>query len=166
MNAIVTVDRNFGISMKDKPLVSIPADQKLKMQEIAGKVAVYGVKAIEFLPGQQPVANCMNIIFTDGIKTGVKTKENVFVCDTLEAVREKLKEFPDEDIFIIDNEKLYKEFYKDIRVAHVTKVDYAYSADAFFEDLDADSDFVITADSDELYCFDIIYSFLKYERRK
>lgn len=164
MNIIVTVDNNYGISYKGKSLVSIPADRKLKVQEVEGKVAVYGLGGLEDLPGKQPLATAMNIIFTDGVKTSVKTGKNTVLCASLEEVRETLKKYPDEDIYIIDNEKLYREFLPDTRVCHVTKVDYEYKADAFFENLEKNPDFKITRDSDEQYCFDIVYSFLQFER--
>lgn len=166
MNMIVTADNNWGISNKGKPLASIPSEKKSKMQEIAGKVAVYGLKAIDDLPGQQPIKGSVNIIFTEGVKTDLKASNEVLTFDDINEVREALKKYPSEDIYIIDNEKLYKEFLKDTDVIHVTKIDYEYKADAFFENLDKNPDFSITADSDELYCFDIVYSFLKYERRK
>ena len=51
-------------------------------------------------------------------------------------------------------------------VAHVTKIDHAYEADAYFPDLDSDPEWEITADSDEQVYFDITYQFLKYERKK
>ena len=50
--------------------------------------------------------------------------------------------------------------------AHVTKIDHAYEADAWFPNLDEDPDWEITADSDEQYYFDLTYHFLKYERKK
>ena len=51
------------------------------------------------------------------------------------------------------------------KVAHVTKIDHEYQADTYFPNLDADEDWEITADSDELTYFDIPYYFLKYERK-
>ena len=51
-------------------------------------------------------------------------------------------------------------------MAHVTKIDHAYEADAYFPDLDSDPEWEITADSDEQVYFDITYQFLKYERKK
>lgn len=166
MNGIVIVDSHFGISWKGKPFVSIPAEKKSRMQEIAGKVCVYGIRYMDDLPGQQPVVNAMNIIFTDGVKTGVKTSKNVVLADTIEDVRRELKKYPDEDIYIIDNEKLYAEFLPDIKTFHVTKIDYVYNADAYIDNLDQNPDFEVTADSEEQYCFDIVYNFLKYERRE
>ena len=49
-------------------------------------------------------------------------------------------------------------------VAHVTKIDFAYDADAHFPDLDADPAWEITADSEEQTYFDLEYYFYRYER--
>ena len=165
MNAFVTADSNWGISYQDSPLATIPSEKKERLKEVTGKVVVYGVKYLKELPGNLPIRGSINMIFTDGVKSNVKTSSEVFSFDTVEALREALKEYPDEDIYIIDNEKLYREFLPDLNVVHVTKIDYEYKADAFFDNLDKNPEFVITADSDEQYCFDIVYEFLRYERK-
>ena len=165
MNAFVTVDSNWGISYKDSPLATIPSEKKERLKEVTGKVVVYGVKYLKELPGNLPIRGSINMIFTDGVKSNIKTSSEVFSFDTIEALRKALKEYPDEDIYIIDNEKLYREFLPDINVVHVTKIDYEYKADAFFDNLDKNPEFRITADSDEQYCFDIVYEFLRYERK-
>ena len=165
MNAFVTVDSNWGISYKDSPLATIPSEKKERLKEVTGKVVVYGVKYLKELPGNLPIRGSINMIFTDGVKSNIKTSSEVFSFDTVEALREALREYPDKDIYIIDNEKLYREFLPDINVVHVTKIDYAYTADAFFDNLDENPDYVITADSEEQYCFDIVYCFYRYERK-
>ncbi|MCR4932617.1 MAG: dihydrofolate reductase [Lachnospiraceae bacterium] len=166
MNMIVIADNNYAISYKGKPLVSIPAEKKSRMEEISGKVIVYSKNYIEELPGKQPLVQCKNLIFTDKTKCDIKPSQNVSLFDDLASLRKELSNYDTKDIYILDNEKLYKEFLDDTDVIHLTKVDYEYEADAFFENLDENEDFQITADSDELYCFNIIYSFLKYERKK
>ena len=165
MNAFVTVDSNWGISFKDSPLATIPSEKKERLKEVTGKVVVYGVKYLKELPGNLPIRGSINMIFTDGVKSDVKTSSEVFSFDTIEELRKALQDYPDDDIYIIDNEKLYREFLPDINMVHVTKIDYEYKADAFFDNLDKNPDFVITADSDEQYCFDIVYEFLRYERK-
>ena len=165
MNAFVTVDSNWGISYKDSPLVTIPSEKRERLKALEGKVAVYGVKYLKELPGNLPIKGSINLIFADGVKASVKTSSEVFSFDTIESLKAALKDYPDEDIYIIDNEKLYREFLPQIDVVHVTKIDYEYKADAFFDNLDKNPDFKITADSDEQYCFDIVYEFLKYERK-
>lgn len=162
MNIIVMVDSNWGMSYKGRPIASIPAEKKSKMQEIAGHVVVYDLKAMDDLPGQQPVTGCTNLIFTDGVNKPVRGAKTFTDIDSLKA---ELTKYDSDDIYIISSEKLYKEFLPKTKTVHVTKIDYEYSADAYFENLDKNDDFVITADSDEQYCFDIVYNFLKYERR-
>ena len=51
-------------------------------------------------------------------------------------------------------------------VAHVTRIDRKYEADAFFPNLEAEGNWEITAESDEQSYFDTTYTFVKYERRK
>ena len=163
MNIYVTADANWGIYKNGRPLVSIPAERRSMLEDVAGRVIVYGIGFLTDLPGQQPVRGCTNIIFTDGIKKevrGAKTFED------LKALRKELEKYPTGEIYIINDQKLYSEFLKDTDTVHVTKLEYPYSADAFFEDLDKNDDFSITADSDEQYCFDIVYSFLRYDRKK
>lgn len=162
MNAFVTCDNNWGISYKGRPVVSIPADEKLRLREISGKVAVYGSELISNLPGQQPVRDCVNIVYTAGRL--VKAKDAV-LCDTLSDVERELLKYRDEDIFFLNNEALYNHFWDKLKTIHVTKIDYVYSTDEHFINLDECDDFEITHDSDEQYCHDIVYSFLCYERR-
>jgi dihydrofolate reductase len=50
-------------------------------------------------------------------------------------------------------------------VAHVTKIDHTYEADAFFPNLDEETDWVVTAESEEQTYFDLAYEFVKYERK-
>ena len=47
MNILVTVDERWGIGNYDKLLVQIPKNQKLFMEETAGKVVVVGRKALQ-----------------------------------------------------------------------------------------------------------------------
>ena len=49
-------------------------------------------------------------------------------------------------------------------VAHITKIDYSYEADAYFPDLDKMTEWKITEESDEQIYFDLEYVFQKYEK--
>ena len=77
-----------------------------------------------------------------------------------------MKNYPDENIYIIGGDSVYRQLLPYCNVAHVTKIEHTYEADAFFPDLDKDSEWEITAESDEQTYFDIAYYFLKYERKK
>ena len=69
-------------------------------------------------------------------------------------------------VVYIGGTSVYEQMLPYCDVAHVTKIDHSYEADAYFPNLDADPEWEITADSDEQYYFDLTYQFLKYERKK
>ena len=75
-------------------------------------------------------------------------------------------DYADEDIFVIGGESVYRQMLPYCDVAHVTKIDYVYDADAHFPNLDEMEDWKITETSDERTYFDLIYEFVKYERVK
>lgn len=162
MQAIVTCDNNWAISFRGKDLVSIPSETKTRMKEIAGKVIVYDLPHVEALPGNQPVAATTNLVYTAGIEKSLKGAK---CFKDFESLEKEIEKYPSDEVYIIHGESIYKHFLSQINTVHVTKIDYEYSADQWFENLDKNRDFHITADSDEMYCFNIVYSFLKYERQ-
>lgn len=161
MNMFVMADRNWGIYKNKRPLASIPAEEKSRIGEITGKVVVYDISYMDKLPGQQPIRNTVNLVYTPGQETEIRGAK---CFSTIEALRFELASYRNDDIYVISSETLYKEFLPDTKVVHVTKIDYVYEVDAFFDNLDENPDFKLVADSDEQYCFNIIYNFLKYER--
>ncbi|MDD6615596.1 MAG: dihydrofolate reductase, partial [Lachnospiraceae bacterium] len=92
--------------------------------------------------------------------------KNGCVCHTVEETLEELKKYRDQDIFVIGGESVYRQFLPYCNAVHVTKIDHAYQADAFFPNLNEMEEWEITADSEEQTYFDLEYTFLKYEKRK
>ena len=162
MNAIVAVERNWAIGNKGKLLVSIPADHKMFRQETQGKVVVYGRKTLETFPLAQPLAQRENIILSRNPSFTVKGAQ---CAHSVEELLELLKAYPQDQIYIIGGDSVYRQMLPYCDTVHVTKVDYAYEADAYFPNLDEDPDWEVTAESDEQTYFDIPYTFMKYERR-
>ena len=163
MNLIAAVDKNWAIGRNNKLLVSIPDDMKFFRETTTGKVVVMGRKTLESFPGKKPLKNRVNIVLTGD--RSYQADGAVIVHD-MEELHEELKKYPSEDIYVIGGESIYRQMLPYCDVAHVTKIDHAYEADAYFPDLDSDSEWEITADSDEQVYFDITYQFLKYERKK
>ena len=161
MNMIVAVDANWGIGNKNNLLVRIPADHKMFRNETTGKVVVLGRKTLETFPNAKPLPNRTNIILSANPDYRVKDAE---VVHSIEELLENLKQYNDEDIYIIGGASVYEAMLKYVDTVHVTKIDHEYEADAFFPNLDKDENFRITAESDEQVYFDITYSFVKYER--
>lgn len=162
MNLIVAVDENWAIGYKNELLIRIPADMKMFRQETTGKVVVLGRKTLETFPNAQPLKNRTNIILSANKDYQVK---DATVVHSIEELLEELKNYADEDIYIIGGETIYRQMLPYCNVAHITKIDRSYEADAFFPNLDADPAWEITAESDEQSYFDTTYAFVKYERR-
>ncbi|MCM1101738.1 MAG: dihydrofolate reductase [Clostridium sp.] len=163
MNMIVAVDQNWAIGNKGDLLIRIPNDHKHFREETTGKVVVLGRKTLETFPQGQPLKNRKNIILSSKPDYRVKDAD---VVHSMEELLEELKKYDEEDVYIIGGESLYRQMLPYCDVVHVTKIDHAYEADSYFPNLDRDEEWEITADSEEQTYFDIVYSFLKYERKR
>lgn len=161
MNLIVAVDENWAIGNENELLIAIPADHKMFRQETTGKVVVLGRKTLETFPQGLPLKNRTNIILSSN--PAYKVKDAVVVHSVEELLKE-LEQYNTEDIYIVGGESVYRQMLPYCDVAHVTKIDYAYTADAHFPDLDRMPEWKITADSEEQSYFDITYRWVKYER--
>lgn len=162
MNLIVAVDKNWGIGLKNKLLVSIPEDMKFFRTETTGKVVVMGRKTLETFPGGQPLKNRTNIILTQNPDYQVK---GAITCHSVEEVLKEIQAYPTEDVYIIGGGTIYRQFLPWCDVAHVTHLDHVYEADTWFPDLDADPEWELTGRSEEKTYFDLEFTFCKYERK-
>ncbi|MCM1191043.1 MAG: dihydrofolate reductase [Butyrivibrio sp.] len=163
MNIIAAVDNNWAIGNKGELLVRIPNDHKHFREETTGKVVVLGRKTLQTFPQGLPLKNRTNIILSRDKNFTVK---DAVVVHSVEELLEKLQDYRTEEIYIIGGESVYRQLLPYCDVAHITKIDREYEADARFPDLDKDPEWEITADSDEQTYFDIAYTFLRYERVK
>ena len=163
MNLIVNVDSNWAIGYRGKLLVSIPEDMKFFRSETTGKVVVLGRKTLDTFPGGQPLKNRTNIILTRNPNYQVK---GAIICHSVEEVLEELKKYNSEDVYIIGGDSIYKEFLPYCDVAHVTRTDHVYDADAWFPNLEEDPAWVLTGESGEKTYFDLEFRFRRYERRE
>lgn len=163
MNIIAAVDRNWAIGQKGRLLVSIPNDQKRFREETIGKVVVLGRRTMQTFPQGMPLQGRTNIILSKDRSYQVK---GATVVHSIEELLRELEKYPTEDVYCIGGESVYVQLLPYCDTAHITRIDHAYEADAHFPNLDRDSEWEITADSDEQTYFDIAYTFLKYERKK
>ena len=163
MNLIVNVDSNWAIGYRGKLLVSIPEDMKFFRSETTGKVVVLGRKTLDTFLGGQPLKNRTNIILTRNPNYQVK---GAIICHSVEEVLEELKKYNSEDVYIIGGDSIYKEFLPYCDVAHVTRTDHVYDADAWFPNLEEDPAWVLTGESEEKTYFDLEFRFCRYERRE
>lgn len=163
MRILASVDKNWGIGKSGKLLVSIPEDMKLFREETQGNVVVMGRKTFESLPNSSALVGRVNIVLTEDMSY---TAKNVIICHSVEEVLEQVKEYTDKEIYIIGGESVYNKFLPYCDTADITRIDYEYDADVHFPNLDADEEWKVTAVSEEKTYFDIIYEFVRYERKK
>ena len=161
MNAIVAVDSNWAIGNKGQLLIRIPADQKMFREETTGGVVVLGRKTMDTFPGRKPLPNRTNIVLSTNEDYRV---DDAIVVHGIEQLIDELKSYPDDRIYIIGGDSIYKQMLPYCDTVYVTKIDREYEADAYFPDLDKDPDWKITSESEEQVYFDTTYAFLKYER--
>ncbi len=162
MNIIATVDKNWAIGNQGQLLVSIPEDQRLMREETLGKVLVMSRKTLESLPGKQPLYGRTNIVLTKDRDYRVK---GAVICHSKDQVLAELAKYHDQDVFIIGGHSIYEQFLPLCDTAHITYIDYEYNADTHMINLDQDTQWELTKESDEQTYFNLCYTFRLYERK-
>ena len=162
MKAILSADRNWGIGYQNRLLVSIPSDMKFFRQTTTGKVVVMGRKTLESFPNGMPLKNRTNIVLTGNKDYHVK---DAVIVHSKEELLEELKKYDTDEIYVIGGESIYRMLLPYCDTAYVTKIDRAFQADTFFPNLDEMDEWVMTVESEEQTCFDLEFTFTKYERR-
>lgn len=166
VNLIACVDSNWGIGFQGRLLVQIPMDQKMFRNDTLGKIVVMGRKTFEGLPRQRPLDGRINIVLSSrqGFSPkGVRVTHDVE--ETLNLLEDYKKQgYTDDDIFIIGGEKIYQEFLPYCDTAHITYVEYEYTADTHLKNLEEDEEWVLADESDEETYFDLTFYFRKYVR--
>ena len=146
MNLIAAVDKNWAIGRNNKLLVSIPDDMKFFRETTTGKVVVMGRKTLESFPGKKPLKNRVNIVLTSDNSYQV---DGAVIVHDMDELHEELKKYDSQDIYVIGGESIYRQLLDECDVAHITKIDFSYEADAWFPNLDEKEEWVVTADSEE-----------------
>ena len=166
MKAIAAVDKNWGIGLKGKLLVQIPADQRFFRETTTGQVVVMGRKTLESFPGGEPLKNRVNVVMTRG---GAGLPDEVEKAHSIDELKTVLGRYEDKEIYCIGGAEIYRQLLPLCDECYITKIDESYEADAFFPDLDADPEWELVHDgseNEEQTYFDLIYHFLRYKRKK
>ena len=161
MRLIVNVDNNWGIGLNNKLLVRIPNDMKFFRNQTIGKVIVMGRNTLESFPQSQPLAGRTNIVLTRNMDYKVN---GATVVHSIEELMEELKQYKEDDIYIIGGETIYRQMLPYCQKAHVTKVNHSYEADAHFPNLDKEPGWKQIEESEEQTYFDLEYVFTTYEK--
>ena len=161
MKLIAAADKNWGIGLKNRLLISIPADMRFFRETTTGHVVVMGRKTLESFPNGAPLKNRENIVLTRRENYNAK---GAYAVHDIPSLLEYLKGYPQEEIYVIGGESVYRALLPYCDTAYITRIDYTYEADAFFPDLDADEAWEMTQEGEEETYFDLAYHFTVYRR--
>lgn len=160
MNAIVVVDKNWGIGKDGELLVHLPGDLKYYKEKTIGNHIIVGRKTLESFPGAKPLPGRTNVVLT---RDKTYLKENCVICNSIEEVIENVRIFPSEEVFVAGGAEIYREFFDMCNVFYVTKIYKSFEADRHFPNLD-EQGFDIVWESDLQEEKGVTYRFLKYVR--
>ena len=161
MNIIAAVDQNWAIGKSGRLLVQIPADQKYFREVTKGKVIVLGRKTLATFPNGIPLTQRHNIILSKDPNFSVR---GGVVMHSMEEALEELKQYAEEDIFIVGGASIYREFLPYCKMAYITKIDYKYQADCYMPNLDQEPEWRVAVKSEEQTYFDLEYYFYQYKK--
>ena len=80
--------------------------------------------------------------------------KDAVVVHSLEELLEQLKSFPEESIYVIGGESIYRMLLPYCKEAYITRIRHSYAADTYFPDLDADPEWELEDESEEQTYFD------------
>lgn len=147
MNAIVAVDRNWGIGKNNDLLFSIPEDLKNFRNLTFGKNVICGRKTLISFPGQKPLPGRRHFVLTH---SDLEESENLTVVHSLDELFSKIREIPEDDVFVIGGESIYRQLLPCCKKVFVTKIFASDpAADVFFPDLDRESAFRVASAGEE-----------------
>jgi dihydrofolate reductase len=155
MIAIVAVDQSWGIGFEGELLVTLPEDQKDTFKRFTlGHTIIYGRKTLCTFPGERLLPGRTNIILS---RNPHFAKEGAIVLHSHDEVLTYAAERPDEEIYLIGGAEVYAGLLPYCREAIVTRIHHAFSADAFFPNLDLDPSWI------EVSCSDVVHSVKGYD---
>ena len=162
MNLIVAVSENYGIGKDNKLLFNLPMDLKYFKEKTQNKVVVMGRKTFESLPFK-PLKNRVNIVITTDKEFHY---EGIVVVNSFEELFEKLKNYNDEDVFLIGGSSIYNKLMERCRLAYITKVHKKVDADTFITNIEKSSNWEEINSSGILNENDLDFEFKIFENQE
>lgn len=132
IRAIVAVDEKWGIGKNNDLLFHLPLDMKFFRETTLGKVVIMGSNTLKSFPGGKPLPKRTNVV----LYPGGEKRDDCVIVESLDEMREVLRSYVDEDIYVIGGAMFYRTMLPYCGEALVTKVNADGGAQVFFENLD------------------------------
>lgn len=146
MNAIVAVDKNWGIGKNNGLLFTLHSDMRYFRNTTMNKTVIMGSNTLKSFPRGKPLPNRTNIV----LYPGGEKRDDCIIVDSMEELKEELKKYPSDDVFVIGGAMFYKTMLEYCEKVYVTKVDADGEAQVFFENLDRLPDWSCVSEGNEI----------------
>ena len=160
MIAIVVVDKNWGIGKDGEQIVYIPGDLKRFKDFTTGNTIILGRKTMYTFPGGKPLKNRRNLILSRNTDFKVEGGE---VYPDLDSLMEHVTD--SDNTYVVGGAMVYNTMIGRCDRAYVTKIDAEYPADCWFPDLDADPNWEIEWEGEQLEHEGVKYRYVNYRRK-
>lgn len=158
MQAIVSVDQNWGIGKDGALLRPISADLKRFKALTMDHSVILGRKTLASFPGGRPLPGRPHLVLS---RDPDFHPEGVQVFRDLDAL---LAAAP-ADSFVIGGERVYRALLGQCERVYVTKIMSTFEADVFFPDLDEHPHWEISETGPELEENGVRFRYVTYVRR-
>lgn len=161
MKSIVAVDNHWGIGRDNQLLFNLPLDMKFFREKTLHKVVVMGSNTLKSFPGGKPLKNRVNIV----LYPGGEKRDDCITAESLEELKEELKKYPTDDVFIIGGAMFYKTMLPYCDTVYVTKVSADGHATVFYENLDKLPNWTCVDSTDEFEDNNYLIRFTTYKNK-
>lgn len=166
MILIFAVDKNWNIGYGGKMLADIPSDLKRFRQLTEGHIVIMGRKTLEAIPGQGPLPNRMNIVFT---RDKNFNREGFYILnnmDELFPLLERINPKGEKEVFVTGGGTIVRQLLPHCNRAYITKILKSFDrADTSIPNLDLDESWKIVKESEIQRENGLEYKYVDYIRK-
>lgn len=161
MKAIVAVDVKWGIGKNNDLLFAIPEDMKFFREKTSGKVVCMGYNTLLSFPNSKPLKNRTNIVLApENVE-----RDDCTVVHSLDELFATLKNYNDDEIFVIGGAMFYRTMVDYCSEVYVTKVNADGGATVFYPNLDEKENFELVYVSEPITTNDYEIRFTTYKNK-
>lgn len=161
MNFIVAVASDYAIGKDNRLLFSLPSDLKYFKEKTLNKIVVMGEKTYKSLP-KRPLPNRINIVLSNDISF---YDDNIIIVRDMGELFNELKNYNNDDIFIIGGASVYNQLMDYCKLAYITKVYKKVDADTFIDNVDNKTNWHVVSQSEMQTENNLDFQFIVYENK-